>query len=116
MDLIRLPFVVHGACRVEVDETVGLPPAMAGAAILARGCFGEDAKLWRGGPRYCAGVVTRLIAPDRWRFAFAARGVTGGKRLGEPETASPPKAGIYSTILRRTLVTKPGALSNGAVP
>ena len=44
------------------------------ALLLARVRFGEDAKLWRDGPRYCVGVVTRRIAPGRTEVRLLGEG------------------------------------------
>ena len=54
--------------RLMVDESTALRTDYLPrwrALLLARVRFGEDAKLWRDGPRYCVGVVTRRIAPGR---------------------------------------------------
>ena len=46
------------------------------ALLLARVRFGEDAKLWRDGPRFCAGVVTRRIAPGRTEVRLCGEGAS----------------------------------------
>ena len=44
------------------------------ALLLARVRLGEEAKLWRDGPRYCAGVIARRIAPGRTAMRLCGEG------------------------------------------
>ena len=53
------------------------------ALLLARVRFGEDAKLWRDGPRYCAGVVTRRIAPGRMEVRLLGEGANWREAVDE---------------------------------
>jgi hypothetical protein len=46
------------------------------ALLLARVRLGEDAKLWRDGPRHCAGVVERRIAPGRTAVRLCGEGAS----------------------------------------
>ncbi len=46
------------------------------ALLLARVRLGEEAKLWRDGPRYCAGVVVRRILPGRMEVRVCGEGAT----------------------------------------